>query len=286
MTNILRLGHRGSIEYNFTTNFIWRDVFLLRAAEYQGHLIIQSDPDDPTYIFPSGSGDVKPVIDALILDAHAKGIPLTFNVVLNEDIKRLEALYPGQFIYTPNRNDFDYVYTSDSLITLAGRKLSSKRNHINRFIQQYPDWQYEPITKQNISEAHEMSQAWCLENSYRENETLYMESYAVEQAFRHYFDLNLTGALLRIRGKVIAVTMGEALNDTTYVIHIEKALNGFQGAYQMINREFAAANCSEYQYINREDDAGDEGLRRAKLSYRPAMLIEKSSAVYIGEGTL
>ena len=96
-----------------------------------------------------------------------------------------------------------------------------------------------------------------------------------------FFDLGLTGGLIRSEGKVIAFAIGEELNDNTYVVHIEKAFYDIQGAYQIINQQFAAANCQNYDYINREDDAGDEGLRRAKLSYYPAFFVEKSSAALI-----
>ena len=121
-----------------------------------------------------------------------------------------------------------------------------------------------------------MSLEWCLNAGCREDESLFDESCAVEQAFKHFFELGLDGGLLRVKGRPIAFAMGEPLNFDTYVIHIEKAFHEIQGAYQMINQQFAAANCGNFTYVNREDDAGDEGLRRAKLSYDPAFLLEKA----------
>jgi hypothetical protein len=278
MTDLLQQGHRGALEYNFTSNFIWREIYRLRAARLEDQLIIMSDPDDPTFIFPSGKSDPGPAVRALADYTARMGKPLIFNTVLNQDRERLEALFPGKFEFIPDRNDFDYIYSAESLITLRGKKLSSKRNHINRFMSSERDWAYEPLTLSNLAEARQMSQEWCRQAGCSDDAELHDESCAVEQAFKYYEPLGLAGGLLRVGGKVIAFTMGEPLNEDTYVVHIEKAFNDIQGAYQMINQQFAQDAFEGYQYINREDDAGDEGLRRAKLSYDPALMVEKSSA--------
>ncbi len=123
-----------------------------------------------------------------------------------------------------------------------------------------------------------MSHEWCRQAGCSDDAELYDESCAVEQAFKHYDALGLTGGLLRAGGQVIAFTMGEALSEDTFVVHVEKAYYDIQGAYQMINQQFAQASMEGFRYVNREDDAGDEGLRKAKLSYYPAFFVEKSSA--------
>lgn len=282
MDRLLRQGHRGCLEYNFTSNFIWRNIYKLQAAEFEGRLVVMSDADDPSFIFPSGTGPIEPVVRAIHEYVTRKGQCLVFNTLLNEDREKLEAAFPGKFLIEPDRDDFDYVYEAQKLITLSGKKLSSKRNHINKFMMENKNWSYEPITRENIDEVHKMSLEWCLMAGCREDESLFDESCAVEQAFKHYFDLGLRGGLLRLDGRVIAFAMGEPLNDNTFVIHIEKAFHQINGAYQMINQQFAIANCEGFEYINREDDTGDEGLRRAKLSYYPALMVEKSSAKLIG----
>lgn len=278
MRALLANGSRGALEYCFTSNFIWREIYHLRAAIAFDRLIVMSNPKNPSFIFPTGKGDVTPLIKALSDYTRQLGKPLVFNTVLNEDKDRLEAAFPGQFEFIPDRNDYDYIYEAQRMISLSGKKLSGKRNHINRFMAQTRNWAYEAITHENIDQAHEMSLEWCRMAGCRDSEELFDESCAVEQAFKHFFELGLTGGLLRREGKVIAFSMGEALNENTYVIHIEKAFHDIQGAYQLINQEFAKANCAGFQYINREDDAGDPGLRKAKLSYDPAFLVEKSEA--------
>lgn len=282
MTELLRAGHRGALEYNFTSNFIWREIYKLRAARLDDQLIIMSDPENPSFIFPSGKSDPSPAVRALAAYTAHLGKPLIFNTVLNQDRERLEALFPGKFVFTPDRNDYDYVYEAESLMTLRGKKLSGKRNHVNRFLATERDWAYEPLTKENLADARAMSYEWCRQAGCTEDAELFDESCAVEQAFRHYEALGLSGGLIRAGGKVIAFTMGEALNEDTFLVHIEKAFYDIQGAYQMINQQFAQAAFEGFRYVNREDDAGDEGLRKAKLSYEPAFLVEKSSAELVG----
>lgn len=283
MTELLKIGHRGALEYNFTSNFIWREIYKLRAARFDGHLLIMSDPENPSFIFPSGEGDLAGAVRALADYTRQMGKPLIFNTVLDQDKARLESLFPGQFAFTSLRDSFDYVYDAESLITLRGKKLSSKRNHINHFLAEVSDWRFEPLTMDNLADAHAMSLKWCEEAGCTEGDnSLFEESCAVEQAFQYYEALGLDGGLLRANGRVIAFTMGEPLNDDTYLVHIEKAFYDIQGAYQMINQQFAQHAFGGFKYVNREDDAGDEGLRKAKLSYQPAMLMEKSMAQLAG----
>lgn len=278
MMDVLSRGHRASNEYGFTTNFIWREVYDLSACIYGDMLVIRSDESDPTYIFPSGGSDLKRVMDALLAHEKENGRKLYINTILPGDAEKLKALYPDVFVYEDNRDGHDYLYDAQSLITLSGKKLASKRNHLNRFEQMHRDWKLEPITPDNLDEVREMNRQWCREANCEESKSLSMEHMAVEQALIHMQALKLDGALIRSRGQILAFALGEPLNDDTYVVHVEKAKADVQGAYQIINREFAAAYAGDYAYINREDDAGDEGLRKAKLSYRPIRMVEKLTA--------
>lgn len=281
MTECLKKGHRGSLEYSFTSNFIWRHIYQLERAKVGDRLVVRSGKEKPTYVFPSGNGDTKQLLETLLSDAQERGDKLRFNTVLSEDRLMLEELFPGKFTFKELRDAADYVYDAETLRSLAGKKLSSKRNHINRFEENNPDWAYEVITPDNLGEALTMSREWCKAAGCMDNESLYSESCAVEEAFRHFEALGLAGGLVRAGGRVIAYSFGEPLSADTYLVHIEKAFYDIQGAYQIINREFCRANTEGFLYVNREDDAGDEGLRKAKLSYRPAKLIEKVSAQWI-----
>lgn len=278
MTACLKAGHRGSLEYSFTSNFLWREVYKLHVARYGDYAIVMSDPDDPTFIFPLGAGPLLPVLQALFDYTKERGVPLYFNTLLEEDKARLEALFPGQFEVSEIRDAFDYIYETQRLANLPGKKLASKRNNINKFMMENRDWTFETITRDNIADAHAMSLEWCKRAGCTGNQSLFEESCAVEQAFEHFFDLKLEGGLLRIAGKAVAFSMGDALNEDVYLAHIEKAFDDIPGLYQMINQQFVQRFAMDYKFVNREDDTGDEGLRRAKMSYDPVYLVAKYTA--------
>ena len=272
-----------SEEYSFTFCFIWRKSSYLKVAKLNDYLLVLADkPMDPTYLFPVGTGDLKPIIDALLDDAHRRGVPLRFHTLLGSQKEQLEALYPGQFIYKDLRDYADYIYDTQSLSTLAGKKLHGKRNHINRFVENHPDWTYEPITAAKSEECREMSTAWCEESDCDGDDDLKKESCAVKQALNHFEALRFKGGALRAGGEIIAFTSGDALTDDIFMVHIEKAFGDIQGAYPMINQQFVLAECQNYRYVNRQDDMGTEGLRRAKLSYQPVRILDKFSAEYVG----
>ena len=131
MEECFRAGHRGSLEYSFTNLFVWRKVLNIQAARFGGYAVVMANCENPTYVFPMGTGPLLPVIEAMQEDARERGVPLRFNTLLEEDRLRLEALYPGKFEITPIRHAYDYVYESQKLISLSGKKLSQKRNNIN-----------------------------------------------------------------------------------------------------------------------------------------------------------
>ncbi len=282
MEKCLRQGHRGSLEYSFSSNFLWRKIYKLQVASFEDYAIVMSDPENPTFIFPQGTGPVLPVIEALMAYTGKSGFPLCFNTVLEEDKARLEALFPGQFTFEELRHYADYIYETQRLSSLPGKKLANKRNGINKFIMENRGWAYEDITRDNIDEAHAMSLDWCRLAGCEDNQSLFEESCAVEQAFKHFFELRMDGGLLRIGKRVVAFSMGDALNEDVYLAHIEKAYDDIPGAYQMINQQFVRRFALDYKFVNREDDTGDEGLRKAKLSYDPVYLVAKYKAAFKG----
>ena len=184
---------------------------------------------------------------------------------------------PAQYEVVEDRDSFDYIYTVDKLTSLAGKKLHGKRNHIARF-KDDEDWSYEPMTAENKQECYDMNLKWCDRRACKWNEDMSDEQCALNQAMKYFDELHLEGGILRKAGEIVAFTIGERLNSDTYVVHFEKAFPEIQGAYPMINQQFVMHNCQEYSYVNREDDAGDEGLRKAKLSYYPDILLKNYTA--------
>lgn len=278
MEACFRAGHRGSLEYSFTNLFVWRKVLNIHVARFEDYAFVLANPDKPTYVFPMGTGPLLPAIEAMQKDAASRGVPLRFNTLLEEDRIRLEALYPGQFKVEEIRWAFDYVYESERLINLSGKKLSQKRNNINKFTKEYRDWDFEVITRDNIGEVHEMSKKWADMMDNGNDKSLHDELKALEETFRHFEELKMQGGLIRAGGRVVAFSIGDPLNDDVYLVQFEKAYLDIPGAYQVINQQFAQNFTAGYKFTNREDDAGDEGLRRAKMSYDPIYLVAKYSA--------
>lgn len=277
--DILEKNERPSLEYNFTTLFIWKNIYNTQIMKHNDFLLcVSGRGDNKSFLFPIGSGNLKAETDFLAEYAKENEFKLRFHSLSEKNKEFLEKEYPEKFIFSEDRASGDYVYSADSLRTLSGKKLASKRNHINRFVENHPEWEYVPINRNNINEARKMHAVWCEKNGCAKEIGLIQESCAVKCAFEYFEELQLSGAMIKTKDGVCAFTIGDALNDNTFLVHIEKAFADVQGAYPMINRQFVINACADYEFINREEDTGDEGLRKAKLSYRPVEIIKKFNA--------
>ena len=201
--------------------------------------------------------------------------PFRLYNVTPEHFDQMEKWFPGRFQIEYVRDVADYVYETEKLATLAGKKLHGKRNHINRFKALYPDWSYEKMDDGNVEECFQMALKWRNQNGCDDDAEKNAEMCVTLNSLRLYKELGLRGGILRVNGEIAAFSMGEPLCSDTFVVHIEKAFAEIEGAYPMINQQFVQHECMDYTYVNREDDAGSEGLRKAKLSYRPAFMVEK-----------
>ena len=270
--------YRGS-EYCFTNLFIWDSVYKSLISRFNDFLLIRSGSNEAyKYLYPAGKGDKIEAIETIISDAESNGSPFSLIGLSSEAKEELEKIMPGRFEFTPYRDSFDYIYESSKLISLSGKKLQPKRNHINFFKSTY-NWSYEELRAESIPEVAEFNTKWCKEADCSKHKTLGLEICAVKKCLDNYPELNISGGILRVDGEIVAYTIGERINSDTAIVHIEKALTSFRGAYPMINREFAERIASNLLYINREDDIGDLGLRNAKESYHPHFMLEK----YIGK---
>ncbi|MGL6024298.1 MAG: DUF2156 domain-containing protein [Cetobacterium sp.] len=172
------------------------------------------------------------------------------------------------------RDSFDYIYLREDLASLKGRKFSSKKNKVNKFIKAY-DFIYEKISESNIEEIRNFQRAWT-EN--RKSDVIILsETMGIEELLNNYEKLGLRGGVLKVENKIIAYAIGEKITKDMGVIHIEKAASEYLGSYQMINMLVAKSEFSDVEFLNREDDFGSSGLREAKLSYQPIKLLKKYS---------
>ena len=267
-------------EYSFANLFLWgrqEIAFVEGCVVFFSHFFGRS-----VYPYPIGSGDKRAALEAILADSRQRGIPCRITGMTEADRQELEDLFPDRFSIRPARDSFDYVYTVDALADLKGKKLQKKRNHVNRFRTEHPDYRVEPICCKNVSRIQHMVNDWYVSRKLSDPEGDYfLESLAMAKAFRHYDALNMEGIALLEGDRVLAVTMGSLMTPDMMDVHFEKAVEDVPGAYNTVNAEFARhirLKFPEVRFLNREDDMGLEGLRTAKLSYLPDHMIEKYQA--------
>ena len=267
-------------EYSFANLFLWgrqEIAFVENCVVFFSHFFGRS-----VYPYPLGTGDKKAALEAILDDSRQRGIPCRITGMTEADRQELEDLFPDRFSIRPARDSFDYVYTVDALADLKGKKLQKKRNHVNRFRTEHPDYRVEPICCENVARIQHMVNDWYVSRKLSDPEGDYfLESLAMAKAFRHYDALNMEGIALLEGDRVLAVTMGSLMAPEMMDVHFEKAVEDVPGAYNTVNAEFARhirLKFPEVRFLNREDDMGLEGLRTAKLSYLPDHMIEKYQA--------
>lgn len=274
-----------SCELAFPNIYLWSKKFPVDYAIVEDTLIFRSlaESKGASITFPAGEEEqVHKAMDIMIQWFEEQKLEFHMHLVQEPEFALLNRWYPDTFEIEYDRDIADYVYETEKLITLSGKKLHAKRNHINKFKEQYPDWSYEPVTKENVEDCFQMALEWRNINQCEIDVEKRDEMCVTLNALRLLEELKLTGGLVRAEGRVIAFAIGEPLNQDTFVVHIEKAFADIQGAYPMINQQFAAHAAKDYQYVNREEDTGSEGLRKAKLSYRPVFLVDKGMVKKIG----
>lgn len=266
-----------SCERSFFNVYLWSRHYKVTYAIIENTLVFRSEGEEGySFTYPAGEKeDVKRALECLMEYSKDLGQEFSLYCVTNEMFSQLEEWYPDTYQIAYSRDDADYIYESEKLATLSGKKLHGKRNHINKFKAENENWSYEPVCKENLEECFQMALRWREENGCEDDPGKCAEMCVTLNALRLFEELELKGGVLRVDGEIIAFTLGEELSKDTFVVHIEKAYASIQGAYPMINQQFVEHTCKEYQYVNREEDTGAEGLRKAKLSYRPVFLVEK-----------
>lgn len=261
----------------FGNLYLWHLARNIAYAIVCDCLIIETTyaNQEPFYFFPIGNGDKLRALKELLAYTQAQNRILEFHSLQLEELEFLkEHFLLDSFL---NRDRSDYVYSIPELIHLNGRKYHKKKNHLNKFIQAYPDFNYEEITSQNISELIATYTQWFqeLENP---SDGLTNEFNGVIHTFKHWGELDFIGGLVRVDGSIIAFSFGEVISKDMVVIHIEKANASIPGSYQIINQQLLKNSFPAYEFANREEDLGIEGLRKAKMSYQPVFLIDKYEA--------
>lgn len=267
-------------EYSFANLFFWGEQQI--CTEFDTPLILSRFGDWMAYLYPR----TPEYTVELMEDAAERDIPFRYWGMTLEETEKLEAYFPDTFRIEAFRDGFDYVYDIERLCSLSGKKLQSKRNHCNRFEQDHPDYKVLPLTPELLEQCRDFTARWYEEHAHLHDPSDYdREKIAISKAFEHFQALEMEGIALVCDLGLVGFSMGNRIRKDMFDINYEKALAAVNGAYPMVNREFARYLHEKYpeiRLLDREDDMGIPGLRKAKESYYPDILLEK----YVGEAIL
>ena len=269
-------------EHCFPTVLVWSYRYDIKIAIEESTVFLRFTEENCNhYIYPAGKLDEKKSIEMILADAKEQG-KKAFIYGMNEDkMNFLKENFPGIFEIKEDRDDEDYIYLSEDLINLTGKKYQKKRNHISRFKRDYPNYKYISMSGENLYRAKEFEKRWSLEYAEEDNPDLAAEAKGIARLLDNFEKMNLMGAMIEVDGKIAAMSIAAKISDDMVDVIVEKARHSTDSAYAMINREFAADKFADYKYINREDDMGLEGLRKAKMSYFPYEIQKKYTACEI-----
>lgn len=291
-------GERQNCDLSFANLISWKFLYNTQFAIVNDYLVFRFHfGQQPAYMMPLPKPQLQEdgtykvvacdecsveVFKAIREDAIAMGCPFMMKGVCHFMLDLIEEHFPNEFAVEPNRDSADYIYTREKLINLSGKKLQSKRNHINKFKNLYPQYQYKELTQEMIPQCIELERQWRRvskddNNEENLNESLSLEMRSMTRAFNRWEELGLIGGTIWVDNKLVAFTYGCPINQSTFDVCVEKADANYEGAFTIINQEFVKHLPEQYFYINREEDMGSEGLRRAKLSYYPDILLEKNT---------
>ncbi|MCC0650155.1 phosphatidylglycerol lysyltransferase domain-containing protein [Clostridioides sp. ZZV15-6598] len=271
-------------EYCFSTLYMWQHVY--KTGYYIGEdfaVLVGEYEGDSFSILPLAKKDKLPEVVDFVLEYFShNNKKIYLRGITTEVVEFLKEKYPNRFEYIEERDLFDYVYDAESLRTLAGKKNQKKRNHINYFLKEYAG-RYESrlLDKENFNECLVLMKEW--ESNKEENnefdESMDDELVGIKKIFNNYDILKDKVKVfgVYVDGKLEAFSIGELLNKNMALIHIEKANPDIRGLYPFINQQFLVSEFKDVEFVNREEDLGIEGLRKAKLSYHPCRFVEKYS---------
>jgi uncharacterized protein len=263
-------------ELTFTNLFTWRHAYgarITRIGEVVCLFSLRADPDDSFLLPPLGPDAAAEHVRTGLQFLAAEDHDAKLARIGETDLQRL-GITGDQFEITEDRNNWDYVYRVQDLIELPEDRYPEKRRHIERFTKRFR-FDYRRITPDLVPACQELQDLWCDEKHCDLYSSLRAEHRAVNEVLENLEALRVVGGAILVNDRVQAFTLGEALNDNTVVCHIEKASPDLHGAFQVINQQFLIHEWSDWEFMNREQDLGEPGLRKAKESYLPAKMIEK-----------
>ncbi|MEX1308596.1 MAG: phosphatidylglycerol lysyltransferase domain-containing protein [Eubacteriales bacterium] len=282
---VIKKHNYQNAESSFTNLFLWSKSYQIERAfgEHAMYISFVGFDGEKHYLAPflyDFDKPVKPALEELRNHIHSEDKTFCIKGVVKSLRDKIEAEIKPVFQFFDDRDNYEYIYLSEDLINLGGKKLHAKRNHINYFEKTFRyEYREYDISLKDECVAH--IEDWVDQKA--DDRSLRDEIDVLHTILDDYDKLDVKGAVVLVNGRVEALTFGEALNKDTALIHIEKANPSIRGLYPYINREFVKREWADYKYINREEDMGIEGLRKAKLSYNPVYLVEKYSCSVDGD---
>lgn len=264
-------------DYTIGVLYMWSSFLNYEYALSNGMLIIRSCLNATmTFSIPLGEGDLAAALDDIQAFCAQNDYPLNFHGVTWEAVKILVNKFGDRFNITEMLSWGEYLYNYSDLLHLSGKKYHSKRNHISQFKRQYPTAVFKEITVETLPKIKDFLNRYY-EQTEKDQQLFYKEKNMLHKVFDSYDELKPQGGYLDVDGEVAAFAIGETQGDIIY-IHIEKADTNYKGSYAAINNEYLQHFAADgTNFVNREEDVGDPGLRKAKLSYYPLEIIKKYS---------
>ncbi len=263
-----------SCELTTASMVIWQSTFDFAYCQVEDMLFYRTRYGGRTRFGIPFAADLPKAMALLTTYCTENNLPLVLTAAEGGRLTAFCEAFGDAFEYTENRDLAEYIYSYDSLATLAGKRYHGKRNHLSAFNRQYA-WCYEPLCKDNVEEVLSMTERWYEENADKTDEWLTLERIGSRKVLENMDELLIKGGVIRVDGRIAAVTFGCPVNDCVFDVNYEKALGAYDGLYTAINHAFVTHELSGYRYINREDDMGLPGMRKAKLSYHPEILLKK-----------
>lgn len=267
---------------SFANIYLLRNKYSTKISRYKDFIIRKYSGKGARcgYTFPLGKGDVAKALAEIEKDAKECGERLQFAFITEEQKEVLENAMPARFCYSSDAGDSDYIYLRSELASLSGKAFHKKKNHFSKFVRTYPDYKYYEIGACNIYDAQKVADAWYYEHLQDEDASQLAEYKAIKEALENFEELGLIGGIIYVNDSPCAMTIASKINENAVDVHFEKAVGEYalNGGYAAINKLFSE-KLDGVTWLNREEDIGIEGLRKAKLSYRPKIMLKKYSAV-------
>ena len=267
---------------SFANIYLLRNKYSTKISRYKDFIIRKYSGKGARcgYTFPLGKGDIAKALAEIEKDAKECGECLQFAFITEEQKEVLENAMPARFCYSSDAGDSDYIYLRSELASLSGKAFHKKKNHFSKFVRTYPDYKYYEIGACNIYDAQKVADAWYYEHLQDDDASQLAEYKAIKEAMENFEELGLIGGIIYVNDSPCAMTIASKINENTVDVHFEKAVGEYalNGGYAAINKLFSE-KLDGVTWLNREEDIGIEGLRKAKLSYRPKIMLKKYSAV-------